>query len=426
MTTEDFLLGRFGPLMSIADVAGILGRSADGFRVALYSDGDVSRRLRPTMVRIGRRVYFRTLQLADALGLDGGQENRAALPPVPFVNSECDMGRQRTINDANWRSVKMSGRTVEDRYALLYFLTSPFSNIVGAYELVISIAAPEMGWDSESQLKPVIKRLINEGFLECDQERGFIWVRDWWDHNSAKMAVGPALIKKTIEQIWKIPDQWRPAYLADFLHRLDRNSKEFAALSHEFGYRDEEVMTPTATPADRVHGLCPDPVDRVPTPGSEAVDRSSVNTNGIYNSINTTTTKVIHNHSLPELSAAENSSLDKLLSGIPDKDAQALVDEFCAAVRSPGTIRTTPMQYLAGLVKRYHAGSFAPGAGIHVAQRRSIEQQQLKRQSGIRIPSTVHDAAQPHVPTSKGLEERAKLKTMRAEIAGRRQQGSAL
>ena len=75
MTTEEFLLGRFGPLMSITDVAGILGRSADGFRVALYSDGDVSRRLRPTMVRIGRRVYFRTLQLADALGLDSPEAN---------------------------------------------------------------------------------------------------------------------------------------------------------------------------------------------------------------------------------------------------------------------------------------------------------------------------------------------------------------
>ena len=79
MTTEEFLLGRFGPLMSIADVAEILGRSADGFRVAMYSDGDVSRRLRPTMVRVGRRVYFRTLQLNDALGLDSPEENHTSM-----------------------------------------------------------------------------------------------------------------------------------------------------------------------------------------------------------------------------------------------------------------------------------------------------------------------------------------------------------
>ncbi|WP_287496934.1 plasmid-related protein [Pandoraea sp. CB10b_02] len=70
MTTEEYLLGRFGPLMSIADIASLLGRSADGVRVALYSNTDVSRRLKPTMLRVGRRVYFRTLQVKDALQLD--------------------------------------------------------------------------------------------------------------------------------------------------------------------------------------------------------------------------------------------------------------------------------------------------------------------------------------------------------------------
>lgn len=63
MNTDEFLLGRFGSLMSIADVASILGRSPDGVRVALYSDSDMSRRLKPTMLRVGRRVYFRTLQV---------------------------------------------------------------------------------------------------------------------------------------------------------------------------------------------------------------------------------------------------------------------------------------------------------------------------------------------------------------------------
>lgn len=70
MNTDEFLLGRFGPLMSLTDVAGILGRSPDGVRTALYSDNETSRRLKPTMLRVGRRVYFRTLQVKDALDLD--------------------------------------------------------------------------------------------------------------------------------------------------------------------------------------------------------------------------------------------------------------------------------------------------------------------------------------------------------------------
>ena len=78
MTTEEYLLQRYGPLMSLVDLAGLLGRSPDGVRVALYSDSDVSRKLKPTMLRVGRRVYFRTLQVKDALALDAEVSKGAA------------------------------------------------------------------------------------------------------------------------------------------------------------------------------------------------------------------------------------------------------------------------------------------------------------------------------------------------------------
>ncbi|HGE6921594.1 DNA-binding protein [Pseudomonas aeruginosa] len=70
MTAEEYLLDRFGPLMSMAQVASLLGRSPDGFRVAMYSDSELSRKLKPAVVRVGRRVYFRTLQVNQALSLD--------------------------------------------------------------------------------------------------------------------------------------------------------------------------------------------------------------------------------------------------------------------------------------------------------------------------------------------------------------------
>lgn len=70
MTTGEYLLGRFGPLMSIVDVATLLGRSPDGVRVALYTDTDFSRKLKPAMLRVGRRLYFRTLQVTEALSLE--------------------------------------------------------------------------------------------------------------------------------------------------------------------------------------------------------------------------------------------------------------------------------------------------------------------------------------------------------------------
>ncbi|MBX8612817.1 DNA-binding protein [Pseudomonas capsici] len=73
MTAEEYLLDRFGPLMSMVQMASLLDRSPDGFRVEMYTDSDLSRKLKPTVVRVGRRVFFRTIQANDALGLDGKQ-----------------------------------------------------------------------------------------------------------------------------------------------------------------------------------------------------------------------------------------------------------------------------------------------------------------------------------------------------------------
>lgn len=80
MTTEEYLLERFGPLMHISDIAELLGRTVNGIRWTLYSDTETSRLLKPTMVRIGRKVYFRTLQVSTALQLDAsGHETNIQL-----------------------------------------------------------------------------------------------------------------------------------------------------------------------------------------------------------------------------------------------------------------------------------------------------------------------------------------------------------
>lgn len=89
MTTEEYLINRFGLLMSISDLADLLGRSPDGVRVSLYTDTDVSRKLRPTMVRVGRRVYFRTLQVKEALCLDSPNEGHQGLSQQDQKNGSC-------------------------------------------------------------------------------------------------------------------------------------------------------------------------------------------------------------------------------------------------------------------------------------------------------------------------------------------------
>lgn len=70
MNTEAYLVGKFGALMQLSDLAELLGRSTDGLRVSLYSDTDLSRKLKPTMIRIGRRIYFRTQQVNVVLQIE--------------------------------------------------------------------------------------------------------------------------------------------------------------------------------------------------------------------------------------------------------------------------------------------------------------------------------------------------------------------
>jgi len=74
--TETYLIVKFGALMRLKDLAELLGRSVNGLRVSLYSDTELSRKLKPTMIRIGRRIYFRTQQVTLALELEIPQTNQ--------------------------------------------------------------------------------------------------------------------------------------------------------------------------------------------------------------------------------------------------------------------------------------------------------------------------------------------------------------
>ncbi|MFA5491155.1 MAG: DNA-binding protein [Candidimonas sp.] len=67
MTIEDALLNRFGPLLSLSQLATILDRSPDGLRISLRSNNDWASQINSARLKIGRRVYFRTGQIAEIL-----------------------------------------------------------------------------------------------------------------------------------------------------------------------------------------------------------------------------------------------------------------------------------------------------------------------------------------------------------------------
>ena len=64
MQIEEALTKQYGPLLSIAQLAKVLDRSAEGLRKSLQSDSEWSRNINAAKVKLGRRVYFRTADIA--------------------------------------------------------------------------------------------------------------------------------------------------------------------------------------------------------------------------------------------------------------------------------------------------------------------------------------------------------------------------
>lgn len=66
-STESYLLDKYGPLLSLLQLANVLDRSADGLRLSLSQDGEMSKKFNPARKKIGRRVYFRSALVALVL-----------------------------------------------------------------------------------------------------------------------------------------------------------------------------------------------------------------------------------------------------------------------------------------------------------------------------------------------------------------------
>lgn len=68
MTTETHLLEKYGPLLSLEQLASLFDRSTDGLRLTLRDCGnDLSQRVNPARRKIGRRVYFKSSLIAAVI-----------------------------------------------------------------------------------------------------------------------------------------------------------------------------------------------------------------------------------------------------------------------------------------------------------------------------------------------------------------------
>ena len=76
MTTEEVLVHKFGPLLTLAQVAKILDRSPDGLRITIRTSNLLGRQLSAARVKIGRRVHFKARAIAALVDgvTEGGRQ----------------------------------------------------------------------------------------------------------------------------------------------------------------------------------------------------------------------------------------------------------------------------------------------------------------------------------------------------------------
>lgn len=67
MTIEEALVSKYGPLMSVVALSSVLDRSPESVRVFLRSNDESAQRLNLAKVKVGRRLYFRTAEIAEVL-----------------------------------------------------------------------------------------------------------------------------------------------------------------------------------------------------------------------------------------------------------------------------------------------------------------------------------------------------------------------
>lgn len=71
MSTEAFLLEKYGPLLTLPQVAMLLDRKPEGVRVTIQKNaGELGRKLSAARIKLGRRTHFKTSAIAKLLDGD--------------------------------------------------------------------------------------------------------------------------------------------------------------------------------------------------------------------------------------------------------------------------------------------------------------------------------------------------------------------
>lgn len=129
------------------------------------------------------------------------------------------MARQRMMSDGFWKDPNLSNLTTEQRTALVLFLTCEESNVIGIYRVIWRAVGAGMGW-THDQIINAARDLQHKDCVAIHEETGWIWVKEWWKHNSLRGAFTGNVAKKAAQELGQVPEFWKQSVL-DWLAEND-------------------------------------------------------------------------------------------------------------------------------------------------------------------------------------------------------------
>lgn len=129
------------------------------------------------------------------------------------------MARQRMMSDGYWKDPSLASLTTEQRTALVLFLTCEESNVIGIYRVIWRAVGAGMGW-THDQIINAARDLQSKDCIAIHEETGWIWVKEWWKHNSLRGAFTGNVAKKATKELSQVPEFWKQSVL-DWLAEND-------------------------------------------------------------------------------------------------------------------------------------------------------------------------------------------------------------
>ncbi len=74
-TTKEILVREYGVLMDMPALAKVLGRSIEGLRLTMRGNSDLAKKLQAARRKIGRRIHFRTVDVAILIDGEDSETN---------------------------------------------------------------------------------------------------------------------------------------------------------------------------------------------------------------------------------------------------------------------------------------------------------------------------------------------------------------